>query len=329
MIALAALLLTACSDESSRNPRGSGEIASRATTPTGVAASATRQPETGSDSGGGGCAPARPHAPGDSDGSITSRGLERTYLLHVPPSYDGASAVPLVINLHGFGSNAREQASYSRFPQKGDEEGFIVVSPNGTGEPQRWTFPGLGEVDEPAFIADLLDKLQTDLCIDETRVFAAGMSNGAAISTFIACALPDRIAAIAEVAATAGPRACGTDAAIPIITFRGTEDFCVPYQGGTSACGMRLPVVAAEEAIRLWGEHDGCDPAPAVTQVAERVRATAYSACNGFVAAILYTIEGGGHTWPGSIDLARLGATTHEIDATDLIWEFFVAHGGE
>ena len=79
------------------------------------------------------CEPDLQHEAGDFDGAITSDGMERTYILHVPPSYDGTSAMPLVINYHGFGSNARDQALYSRFPQKADEEGFIVVSPNGTG----------------------------------------------------------------------------------------------------------------------------------------------------------------------------------------------------
>ena len=275
---------------------------------------------------GGACSPGRPYAAGDTDGSVTSGGLVRTYILHVPPAYDGTRAVPLVLNFHGFGSNAREQAIYSGFPAKADAEGFITVAGNGTGEPQRWTYPGLGDVDEPAFVADLLDKLQAELCIDATRVYLAGMSNGAAISTSIACALPDRIAAIAEVGATASPRTCAPGVSIPIITFRGTEDACVPYEGGTSQCGQRLPVVAAEESARQWAAQDGCNPAQATKRVADDVLVTAYSECAGFAAVLLYTVKGGGHTWPGSIDVARLGPTTHTISATDLIWEFFLGH---
>jgi polyhydroxybutyrate depolymerase len=272
------------------------------------------------------CTPARPHAPGDTNGAINSGGLDRTYILHVPPAYDGVDPMPVVFNLHGFGSNAQQQANYSGFPAKADTAGFIVVSPNGTGNPQMWAFPFLGTVDEPAFLAELLDRLETELCIDAARVYAAGMSNGAAISTYIACALPDRIAAIAEVAATAGPRLCATKNPIPIITFRGTEDICVPYEGGTSQCGLNLPVISADEAIRLWGEHNTCNEAPATTRFAADVLVTAYSECSRFTAALLYTIEGGGHTWPGAVDVPRLGTTTHTINATDLIWEFFQGH---
>jgi polyhydroxybutyrate depolymerase len=272
------------------------------------------------------CDPGLQHASGDSDASITSGGLERTYILHVPRSYDGATATPLVINLHGFGSNARDQALYSRFPQKADDEGFIVVSPNGSGTPQMWTFPGLGDVDDAAFISGLIDALQQQLCIDADRVFLAGMSNGAAISTFIACALPDRIAAIAEVAATAGPRLCATDQPIPIITFRATEDQCVPYEGGTSACGMRLPVIAAEESLLLWARHNRCSESPAIERISEHVVRTSYGACAAGAYAVMYTTEGDGHTWPGSTFVPRLGPVTQEIDATSLVWDFFLAH---
>ena len=284
----------------------------------------TAQPTT--TARGGGCSSGWFTALGDSEGTLTSGGMERTYLLHVPPSYNTATPMPLVVNLHGFGSDAGDQMLYSRFNQLADTEGFIVVAPNGSGSPQRWTFPGLGSVDEVVFIGDLIDSLAASMCIDESRVYATGMSNGAAISTFVACGLGGRIAAIGAVGATAGPRTCPDGVKVPVITFRGTDDACVPYEGGTSSCGMMLPVVAAEEVARRWGEHNGCDATPATAQVSEHVRTTSYTNCNAGADAVLYTIEGGGHTWPGSINVPRLGPVTDEIDATALIWEFFERH---
>jgi polyhydroxybutyrate depolymerase len=272
------------------------------------------------------CSPARPHASGDTTAEITSDGLVRTYILHVPPTYTGETAVSLVINLHGYGSNATDQAYYSGFPALADREGFIVVSPNGSGYPQRWAFPGLGGADDVGFIGELLGALERELCIDTSRVYAVGMSNGAAITTFVACAMPERIAAIGAVAATAGPRACGTDVPIPLITFRATEDQCVPYGGGTSACGMMLPVIAAEESVRMWAEHNACSPQPEVTQLTEHVRVTAYGGCAAEADVRLYTTGGDGHTWPGAINVPRLGHVTDEIDATAIMWEFFKAH---
>lgn len=261
--------------------------------------------------------------PGDSEGMLVSGGLERFYLLHVPPGYNGTAPMPLVINLHGFGSSAADQVLYSRFNALADEKGFIVVAPNGSGYPQRWNFPGLGTVDDVAFIGELIDELAATMCIDESRVYAAGMSNGAAISTFVACGLPGRVAAIGAVGATAGPRTCPDDVIVPVITFRGTDDACVPYEGGTSSCGMMLPVVGAEEVARLWGDHNSCDATPVMAQVSEHVRTTSYANCIGDADVMLYTIEGGGHTWPSSINVPRLGPVTDEIDATALIWAFF------
>lgn len=271
------------------------------------------------------CDNARPHAAGDFNETMTSGGIDRTYILHVPPQYDGARRTPLILNLHGFGSGARQQAIYSQLPPKADREGFIVVSPDGTGEPRHWNYPGLPGADDIAFIRALLDKLEADLCIDPKWVFTTGMSNGAAFSSFIACAMPDRITAIAPVAATAYPASCPAGRAIPVISFRGTADACVPYEGGTSQCGQKLPVKAAEESIRQWAEHNGCNLEPSRQPFSAQVRSIAYSECRDDTAVVMFVIDGGGHTWPGSIDVARLGATTREINATDQIWQFFAA----
>lgn len=273
------------------------------------------------------CAGAKPHTTGDADQHLSSGGLDRTYILHVPPQYDGTRSLPLVLNLHGYGSNARQQAIYSRLPAKGAKEGFIVVSPDGTGDQHHWNYPGLGGVDDIAFVRDLLDRVESDLCVDEKRVFVAGISNGAAFASFVACAMPERITAIAAIAATAYPAACPAAAVIPIISFRGTEDPCVPYNGGTSQCGQRLPVQPAEDAMRAWAQHDGCNPDPSMQPYTDGVRTIAYSECTNDAAAVLFVVEGGGHTWPGSIDVPRLGVTTHKLDATDQLWQFFAAQG--
>jgi polyhydroxybutyrate depolymerase len=269
----------------------------------------------------------KPHAAGDVTITLRSGGMDRRLLLHVPPSYDGTSETPLVLNLHGFGSNGRQQALYSGFPAKADRDGFIVASPDGTGTPLRWNYPGLGGVDDVAFMRDLLDRLDADLCIDTGRVFIAGISNGAAFAQIVACAMPERIMAVAAVAALVYPQRCGTDAPIAVVGFQGTDDPCVPFGGGTSACGQRLQVPPIEESARNWARHDGCDIAPAEQRFSAHVRTIAYSRCKNETAVVLFVVEGGGHTWPGAFDVPRLGATTQEVNATDQIWDFFTAQG--
>lgn len=250
--------------------------------------------------------------------------MTRTFIEHLPPQYDGTTPLPVVLNFHGFGSSARQQAIYSELPAVADREGIIVITPDGTGDPRRWNNIQLAsDADDVAFVRALLDDAEARLCIDTSSVFAAGMSNGSAFSARLACAMPDRLKAVAFVGAFIYPLTCGSDTPIAVIGFHGTDDACVPYEGGTSKCGMMLPVPAVEAAVQSWARHNTCQITPSLTELAEHVTVTAYSECDEETAVVLYTIDGGGHTWPGSIEVPRLGATTQEIDAATLIWEFF------
>ena len=125
------------------------------------------------------CPTPKPHAAGNSDENFDSGGQSRHYILHVPPSYDGTKQTPLVINLHGAGSNAAQQAPYSRWPQKGDAEGFIVVTPDALGTPRAWNFIPIGsQADDTGFIRDILDRMDAQFCIDDARVYSSGISSG-------------------------------------------------------------------------------------------------------------------------------------------------------
>jgi polyhydroxybutyrate depolymerase len=271
------------------------------------------------------CMPARPHELGNFPGTLTSGGLERQYLLHVPTSYTGDDATPLVVNLHGHGSNAGEQAIYSGLLVKAEEKGFIVVTPQGTGPEPHFNFTTVeaGAPNDVAFISDLLDTLESELCVDPSRVYAAGISNGAAMSVTLACFLSNRIAAIAPVAGLFFFPGCPSIRPVPVIAFHGTDDKIVPFEGGPVGDLRALPV---EDSLQQWAEHDECTSGPQDERVSDHVRLRRYDDCAEGATVELYAVEGGGHTWPGaSIDLP-LGATNHEISATDLMWAFFEAH---
>jgi polyhydroxybutyrate depolymerase len=138
--------------------------------------------------------------------------------------------------------------------------------------------------------------------------------------------MSERIAAVAAVAALIYPPRCASDRPIPIVAFQGTEDACVPYGGGQVACGARRGQIApVEESALNWARHDGCNLDPARAALSEHVHTIAYSECDDETAVVLFVVEGGGHTWPGSVAVARLGNTTDEIDATEQIWQFFEA----
>ena len=203
------------------------------------------------------------------------------------------------------------------------DQGFITVAPNATTDSagrQAWRFLGNDDTDT-AFLDGLLDQLEGDLCIDAARVYAIGISSGSAMSARLACALPDRIAAVGLVAALAYFPSCDAGPT-PVIAFHGTEDMLVPFEGGTGSIG--LPVRPARDSAADWAALNGCNVVPAEGRAGENVATVAYSECDDEVAVVLYVIEGGGHTWPGAaVEVPRLGATTQEVDATELMWEFF------
>ena len=190
--------------------------------------------------------------------------------------------------------------------------------------------------DDVAFIRALLDTLGRELVVDTRRVYATGISNGAMFSYRLACDLPGTFAAVAPVAGAMPAelaQGCGHTAPVSVIAFQGTADPLMPYGGGGVAL-RRGRVLSAERSIAFWAGVSGCADAPATTEEPDRVtdgtrvRRTAFGGCRDGTAVELFTIEGGGHTWPGGPDAARrVGRVSREVDGTERIWEFFARHG--
>ncbi|MCX6032069.1 MAG: hypothetical protein NT169_22580 [Chloroflexi bacterium] len=268
------------------------------------------------------------------DGQIVSGGQRRSYLLHVPASYDPAIPAPLVISIHGFAEWPAHQMQISRWNDLADRHGFIVVYPAGTGFPRRWQTSGqapapadpLGDV---RFIADLMDALAQRYNIDPTRVYANGLSNGGGMSYLLACQLADRIAAVGSVSgAYLFPlSACQPTRPVPFIAFHGTADPIVPYVGGPSA-SFALPFPVVPDFIAAWAGRSGCDASPVPLPANGEVSGVQYTGCRAGADVIFYTIAGGGHAWPGGDSLPRfiVGHTTQDMDATAVMWAFFSQH---
>jgi polyhydroxybutyrate depolymerase len=250
-------------------------------------------------------------------------------MLHIPPSYGGTAALPLVIVYHGFSLDAGFMASYTGFPAVADTAGFVAVFPNATGSPSVWNDTDLtaGTVDDVSFTRDLITKLDTDLCIDSERIFVAGYSNGGGMAQRVACDSPKQIAALALVEATYQP--CNGEA--PLVAFHGTLDLLVPFDGGDNpperGGGVFPPV---RRSISEWARNLGCDGLGVISRPANTVELTTYRRCTrGDGEVLLYALIGGGHTWAGAaVDLPPnvTGATNHDINATAVIWQFFSTH---
>jgi polyhydroxybutyrate depolymerase len=223
---------------------------------------------------------------------------------------------------------------------KSDKDGFIVVYPNGTGKykdrflnwndgSQRSGSNG-GDVDDVAFFRQLIVQLEKDYNVDPKRIYSTGLSNGAIMTYRLGCELSGTLAAIAPVSGALNYEKGGPAAPLSVIIFHGTEDRYVPYEGGVGkASGGRTrndKSVAA--AVDFWVKHNGCNPVPTRNEFGNIVKEQ-YAGGVADTEVVLYTIKGGGHSWPGGLNGVRNGNVdppTQEISATDLIWEFFSKH---
>jgi polyhydroxybutyrate depolymerase len=314
VLAIVAALLAACSSNAASTSH------SATSEPASVATATSAAPANGS----AGCTSGSSHAAGDSNETIESGGISRTYILHIPASYNASNPSPLLIAFHGFAMPAQLFATYHRFGQVGDPRGFIVATPSGTGDPPYWNAHtgGPSTPDDVLFVRDLLAKLDASFCTDASRTYVAGYSMGGAMAELIACEMPDRIGAVGLVAAVS----IGCGAKAPMIDFHGTDDIAVPFEGADAgdARGASPPVrrVASE-----WARGVGCDGLPSISRPSTDVELSTFRNCpGGDGEVLLYTVINGGHTWPGAkLDLP-VGHTTQSVDASSLMLDFFEAH---
>ena len=267
-----------------------------------------------------------------STGTITSSGERREYNLYISPSYDRKKPAPLVISLHGAGMWGASHEATSGWDRVADQHGFIVVYPTGVSGngPHIWREnEGAGLAKDVTFIADLIDSLSASYQIDQRRVYVNGLSNGGGMSFALSCLLPERIAAVGMVgAAQLLPFSwCPSTRPVPMIDFHGTADLQIPYYGGSSwVAPTGFPNVRTWTT--QWAARNRCQATPTDSAVARDVTRRAYGRCADDADVVLYTIQGGGHTWPGGGYLPAwlVGRTTRSIDASSVMWAFFEEH---
>jgi polyhydroxybutyrate depolymerase len=284
---------------------------------------------------------ADPLTPGNHTHSLEWDGRARTYQVHVPPQYDPNVPTPVVLAFHGAMMNGGLMAGFTGLSKKADEAGFVVVYPYGTGSANRvlfWNAGGMrdkaeAKVDDVGFVRKILDDLPTVINVDPRRVYATGMSNGAMLCYRLACELSDRIAAIAPVSGTLMIEQPKPSRPVPVIHFHGTEDRLVPYAGSAEPSERYKTFKTVDETMQIWAKIDGCPEEPEFVNLPDTVdddttvSQKIWGPGKDGAEVILYTITGGGHTWPGkSRGFGFLGKATQDISANDLIWEFFEKH---
>ena len=263
------------------------------------------------------------------NGSMIHDGIQRDYILYIPAIYDGNTDVPLILNFHGFGSNANQQLVYGDFRDIADKEGFLLVHPEGTllNGNQHWnvgSFTIGSTTDDVSFTEALIDELANLYAINLDRVYATGMSNGGYMSFLLACQLSEKIAAVASVTGSMTPEtynACNAQHPTPILQIHGTGDSTVPYNGDTWTRSI-------EDVISYWANYNNCETNPTTTALADidpsdgsTVEHSVYIGGDNDVTTEHMKVIGGDHTWPGSA--FNFPGTNYDINASMEIWQFF------
>ncbi|HMA35061.1 MAG TPA: PHB depolymerase family esterase [Chloroflexia bacterium] len=277
-----------------------------------------------------------PAAGRDLTGTLTFGGYTRTYLLHLPPAYHGDTPFPLVVNIHGGAGNAAGEVRLTGMNPEADRQGFLVVYPDGTGRLEdkllTWNagtccgYALAHQVDDVGFVRALIAELGRHYAIDPRRVYATGMSNGGMMAYRLGCELADQIAAIAPVAGAQDGLRCRPAQPVAVIAFHGTADDHVPYAGGHGSAALSPAVDrSVAYAMAFWAQADGCAARPQTATQGHIVHDT-YTGCTGATAVELYTVQDGGHAWPGGVAWPGGPPPTQEIAASRLLLAFFAAH---
>jgi polyhydroxybutyrate depolymerase len=327
------LLVTACSGSSSSDSASTTTVAKAKA----AAVTAQRSP---------GCKASTPVAAGEVKIDTTSGGTPRWYYRHVPTGYTATTPVPVVLDLHGYAEGATVHKQMSAMGPFGDTHDFVTITPQGSGGTVPAWDTSLDGADMK-YIGDLLDEVEQTVCVDEHRVYATGLSNGAFMTSAVACRYADRIAAAAPVAGIRDIKGCKPSRPVPVIAFHGTADPYVGYDGGLGQKAADLPTgdgrtlgeagavdpkakgPSIPEITAAWAKRNSCTSTPTDTTVAADVTLIKFPCPTGDEVE-LYRVTGGGHTWPGSefskAIASAVGPTTFSINADELIWKFFEAH---
>ncbi len=265
--------------------------------------------------------PTRPTA--DTERTVAVNGLERSYLLHIPPGLSPGAPVPLVLVFHGHRMNADYILAVTGFDTLADAQQFIVAYPNGTGSAELLSFnAGLccgsaekNNIDEAAFVRGILSDLEGIAAVDPRRIFVTGFSNGAMLAYRLACELSDTIAAVAPVAGNLVYDPCRPPGKVSVLHIQGLSDASAPYAEDDLEPDWDPAIRSVQVSVALWASLDGCAGFPYDTREGIATH-TVYAACAGGTAVELYSLHGIGHVWPPD----------SLWPASRVIWDFFAAH---
>ncbi|MBK7889342.1 MAG: poly(3-hydroxybutyrate) depolymerase [Bdellovibrionales bacterium] len=280
---------------------------------------------------------------GDYTFAIQHGGLTRYYIVHVPKSYRAELPVSLLLVLHGGGGDMQIQATDEFYKQisKSESQGFVAVFANGysrfkSGKFATWNAGTCcaaardQNVDDVGFIKQVVTNVREQLNIDEKKIYAAGISNGAMMSYRLACEMSDVFSGIAAVAGTDNTVKCPQGAAVSILHIHAQNDDHVLFAGGAGEKAFKdrsliSEFVSVPKTVEKWVSRNGCKAPPKRILEKDGAYCDRYSGCKANSSVQLCVTATGGHSWPGG-KKPRSGSDTKPstaISANDVMWEFF------
>ena len=249
----------------------------------------------------------------------TSRSAE----IYLPVQLNNNAPSPLVFNLHGTGGLPKSQEQLSRMSLVADRENFILVSGMASylraDGSRTWNadldLSGVSDID---YIVAAIEAVDAQTSVDRRRIYVTGFSGGGRMASRLACELADILAAVAPVAGVQFGKNCNPARSIPLVTFHSKND---PVNTYSRANIIRNPswVTGVESAVASWADYNTC-PADSVEQIiTEKFTRLSYNNCADETNVVFYQLDDGGHSWPGT-------PSDTDINASELIWEFFEAH---
>ncbi|HEY5369441.1 MAG TPA: PHB depolymerase family esterase [Hanamia sp.] len=280
--------------------------------------------------------------------TITVDGLQRDYIIHLPPSFNALKQLPLIFALHGGGGTAESAVRFYDLESLADKNNFIIVYPDAV--KKAWSIPGMASrvkgldttVNDLHFMNTLLDTMIANYKADPTKVFCTGISRGAMFSYYLADAMNSRITAIAAVCGGISNTQAQTyflKTPLPVLIINGTGDPLVKYDGGYGTLNKRnkgnedADMLPTGDLVKKIVSLDHCNAVPQTlslpnTDPYDGCTETEYIYDGDNVKVDFIKIENGGHTWAGGTQYLPkflIGRLCKDFSASQKIFDFFMS----
>jgi len=253
--------------------------------------------------------------PGQNQYSVQRPEGTRTFYVWVPTGYNGTVPLPLIIAYHGLGDDCTNFGPATGLQELSESSLFLYAYPCG--------WPGLlGNAwnagtccnligpDDVAFTKDIVSTVQSNYNVDNTKIYAAGFSNGAMMAEILGCVAPDVFHATVSVSGivelepgnSGGETACNTaygkfTQRVSTANIHGDLDFVVPWTGDAILGFPDVPTNFAD-----WATRNGCQGNPVQTFSKGAYTESTYQNCVNKTTVRVVHHYGGGHEWPSDGD---------------------------